>query len=156
MSVNIYYNTSYLHLSTQKILLKLSDPINSSWILADIWESECTDTLGDGSDERLRPLNLSLVDVLSHPVEPVFVVVFFYEKELELATREHPVARRELEQDRIKGELKSIFPLFHFCIVGSLAIKAIESSTRLVVCDDESIISEPLYSIYFTSELYVR
>jgi hypothetical protein len=86
-------------------------------------------------------------------MESVFVVVFFYEKELELATREHTVARRELEQDRIEGELQSIFPLFHPSIVGSFAIEAIESSTRLVVSDDESVIRESFDAIDLTCEL---
>ena len=45
--------------------------------------------------------------------------------------------------------------MFHLCIIGSLAVKTIESSTRLVVCDDERVIDEPFYSIYFTCELYI-
>ena len=83
-----------LYISTQKIIFKWSNTFDSRRILGDIWEPECTDTISHRSDERLRPLDLSLMDIFCDSVEPVFVMVFFYEKELELPSREHAVSRR--------------------------------------------------------------
>ena len=70
-------------------------------------------------------------------MKSIFISVFLYEEELVFLVLEHLPARRELEEDRIEGELESIFPLLDLGVVSSLPIEGIESTTSLIVSDDQ-------------------
>ncbi len=112
-------------------------PFERFGILIHIRKSKISDTSHDSSDERLRPLDFALLDVLRESMELVFVSVFLYEEELVLSLAKWCPARREIEEDGIEGELELILPLLHLHILTSLPIEGIESSTGLIVCDDE-------------------
>ena len=106
-----------------------------------------------GDDEPLRPLDLTLLDILDHSMKPVFIMIFLDEEELIFLALEHLPARRELEEDRIERELETILPLLDLGVVGSLPIERIESSTRLIVSDDERVIGESLDAVDLSREL---
>jgi hypothetical protein len=77
-------------LSTQKILLKLSDPLDSRGIRADIREVESADPSHHSDDELLGTLDLSLVDILHNAVESLFISIALHEEEFIFFIFEHP------------------------------------------------------------------
>jgi hypothetical protein len=93
------------------------------------------------------------VDVFDHSVESILIAVMLYEEEFESFFLEHLPSWGELEEYSIEAELESIFPLFYFLVFCSLTVEYIESSTCLVVRDDECIIWEPLDTIDLPGEL---
>ncbi len=115
----------------------MSYPIQRFRILAHIGKAKVSDTSHDSSDERFGALDFALLDVLCEFMELVFVSIFLHEEELILPLTKWCPARREIEEDGIEGELELVLPLFHFHILTSLPIEGIESSSRLIVCDDE-------------------
>lgn len=87
-------------------------------------------------------------------MESLFITIFLDEEEFELFFLVHLPARRYIEEDRIETELETVFPLLQFLIVGSLPVEAVESTSRLIVRDDETVIGKDLDSVDLPSELY--
>ena len=70
-------------------------------------------------------------------MELIFISVFLHEEELILPLAKWCPAWREVEEDSVEGELELVLPLLHLHVLTSLPIEGIESSSCLIVRDDE-------------------
>lgn len=108
----------------------------------------------DRSDERLGALYFALLDIVGHSHEPTGLSVLFDEHEGKFLLLEPRPLRGELEEHGIETELEFVLPLLDLLVSGTGIRKGIESSTGLVIRDDEFLVVDDFDTVDLPSELY--